>query len=127
MLDADLEKWQASRRQAEIERERSIQLYERIIAEHPDEFDDEFRALVASMRNPPRMPPCISHEEPRDPVRRMVHFRAKWQGNEMRLNRFYAMPESDRERRGEEIERLEAAQDRIEFELGCYDPTMPDF
>jgi hypothetical protein len=46
---------------------------------------------------------------------------SKWQANERRLNEIHAMTGLGREIHGAEIERLEAEQDRIEFELGSAD------
>jgi hypothetical protein len=42
---------------------------------------------------------------------------SQWQANERRLNEIHAMPGLDREMHAAESERLEAAQDAIEFEL----------
>jgi hypothetical protein len=43
---------------------------------------------------------------------------AQWQANERRLNEIAAMTGLGREMHAAESERLEAAQDAIEFELG---------
>jgi hypothetical protein len=43
---------------------------------------------------------------------------SRWQANERRLNELHAMTPLGREMNGAEIERLEAAQDAIEFEIG---------
>ncbi len=43
---------------------------------------------------------------------------SKWQANERRLNEIAAMTGLGREMHTTEAERLEAAQDAIEFELG---------
>jgi hypothetical protein len=42
----------------------------------------------------------------------------KWHENERRLNEIHALSPLGREMHGAEIERLEAEQDAIEFELG---------
>ncbi len=42
----------------------------------------------------------------------------RWQANERRLREIHAMTPLGRETHGAEIERLEAEQDAIEFELG---------
>jgi hypothetical protein len=43
---------------------------------------------------------------------------AQWQANERRLKELHAMTGLGREMHGAEIERLEAEQDAIEFEVG---------
>jgi hypothetical protein len=43
---------------------------------------------------------------------------SQWQGNERRLNEIAAMTGLGREMHAAESDRLEAAQDAIEFELG---------
>jgi hypothetical protein len=48
---------------------------------------------------------------------------SQWQANERRLNEIHAMTGLDREMYGADAERLEAEQDRIEWQLGLERPT----
>jgi hypothetical protein len=43
---------------------------------------------------------------------------SRWQANERELNRIAAMPGLDREMHASAAERIEAEQDRIEWQLG---------
>jgi hypothetical protein len=48
---------------------------------------------------------------------------ARWQNNERELRRIRAMPGLDREMHAADAERIEAEQDRIEWQLGFERPA----
>jgi hypothetical protein len=105
------------RRQALLKRERRIAEFERVIAEHPDEFGDEMRALVASMKSPPTPRPSSFRIT-------ALGLSRQWQANESRLERLYAGPPLDSGFREIQIEELEGTQDWIEWVLGKL-PELP--
>jgi len=52
-----LERCQASQRQTKIDRERSIEFFERILAENPD--NEAIRAGLEWLKSGDEMPPCV--------------------------------------------------------------------